>query len=359
MLKNSRKATKNFDFALTAVTSKDASGECTIEGYANTSTKDRVGDVVLPTAFEKSLPTYLKNPILLENHDWNKIAGRVIDAQITDKGLYIKARISDAREDLKTMVREKCLSTFSIGYNETDSDYDDATKTKFIKDLELLEISVVSVPANTEASFTVIDGKKDETPAETADGKSTASEDVSAQDLKSFIDAVNEAVGDEVTNEDVIALCDFYLTEGKEMGKKLDRKQLIEALRASVKSASASAKKDAGAADAGKTDAGKTDAGKADAPGAGQPADSGDAMKEISAKLDAIAQALAQLIEMENSEDTGEAPAAGGKPADSSTPPEGGKSADGEKSIDEMSEDELVALESELDAQLDELDDEQ
>lgn len=143
------------------------------------------------------------------------------------------------------------------------------------------------------------------------------------------------------------------------MGKKLDRKQLIEALRASVKSASASAKKDAGAADAGKTDAGKTDAGKADAPGAGQPADSGDAMKEISAKLDAIAQALAQLIEMENSEDTGEAPAAGGKPADSSTPPEGGKSADGEKSIDEMSEDELVALESELDAQLDELDDEQ
>src|SRR3990170_2044149 len=84
-----------FDFIIKMLVAKDASGEVVIEGYANTATKDRVGDVVLPKAFEKSLPTYLKNPVLLENHDWEKVAGRVISAQITDKGLYIKARISD------------------------------------------------------------------------------------------------------------------------------------------------------------------------------------------------------------------------------------------------------------------------
>ena len=41
----------------------DASGKMVIKGFANTSDKDRVGDVVLPSAFEKSLAEYLENPV--------------------------------------------------------------------------------------------------------------------------------------------------------------------------------------------------------------------------------------------------------------------------------------------------------
>lgn len=166
--------TKRFDVTLKEATvTKAADGDCIIEGYANTSTKDRVGDVVLPQAFEKSLKTYMNNPVLLANHDWNDPCGVVLSTEITDKGLWIKARISNTRDDIKTLIREGCLRTFSIGYNEVTADYDEASKTKYIKELELLEISVVTVPANTEAMFTTAEVKQElEAAAKTEDEKS-------------------------------------------------------------------------------------------------------------------------------------------------------------------------------------------
>ena len=53
--------------------SKDASGKMVIKGYANTADRDRVGDVVLPSAFEKTLPEYMENPVVLFQHNWDKI----------------------------------------------------------------------------------------------------------------------------------------------------------------------------------------------------------------------------------------------------------------------------------------------
>lgn len=367
MQKNSRAAKKQLDFAFTVISVKDAGDECVVAGYANTSTKDRVGDVVLPSAFAKSLPTYLKNPILLENHNWDKIAGRTQSAEITDKGLYIEARVSDARPDLKTMVREGCLSTFSIGYNETDSDYDEATKTKIIKDLELLEISIVSVPANTEASFQVVDTKKPDAPAgeaqksvceacgeEMKDGKCAKcmADGKSVESLESFLIAVKSAVGEELGDENVIALCDFYLKEGK-TDMKLTRKQLIEALRASIKSAQAPAP--APAAEQ------KPDAGKADPAAEQKPAEGSEApawAKELSSKLDAIAQACAQLLEGDQKPEGEAKPEGEQKPEDGkAVAPAAVTPTDGEKALEDMSDDEIAALEAEIDGQLEDLED--
>jgi len=140
---------------------KDAKGLMIIEGFANTSDKDRVGDVVLPSAFAKSLPEYMENPILLYQHDWDKLIGNVIESKIIDnddegrKGLWVKAAVSNAKDvnDVRTKIQEGSLKTFSIGYNEIDSDWDKETSTNIIQDLELLEISIVTVPANPFAKF--------------------------------------------------------------------------------------------------------------------------------------------------------------------------------------------------------------
>lgn len=208
-------ATKTFDFEITSVTKNAKSAECIIEGYANTSSKDRVGDVVIPTAFQKSLPTYLKNPVLLVNHDWADIAGVVKEAKITDKGLYIQARVSDTREDLKMLIREGCLRTFSIGYNEIDADIDESTKTKYVKELELLEISVVSVPANTEAMFTAVDATKTEE---------------AQKNLKDFITMVKSVVGMELGDGLLLNIIDYFnVSKGKEV---MTKEELIKALQA-------------------------------------------------------------------------------------------------------------------------------
>lgn len=277
------------DFTVTAISKKDASGECIIEGYANTSTKDRVGDVVLPSAFEKSLPTYLKNPIILANHDWNDPCGKALEARITDKGLYIKARISDTRADIKTLINEGCLSTFSIGYNEVDADFDDQTNTKYVKELELLEISVVTVPANTEASFTLAQAKTEEPTAEKPAEDAAKSAPIrTAKQLKDFIDVVKSAAGNELTGTQVIAICDYFNNTKDEI---MTREQLIAALKAK----SAVLPTTASAADAAKKD----DA----APAESQSADPAEFMKQVMAKLDAIGQALAQMMEAKPAEE--------------------------------------------------------
>jgi hypothetical protein len=140
---------------------KNADGQITIEGFANTADKDRVGDVVLPSAFSKTMDEYMDNPVLLYQHDWDKVIGHVVEFKIVDdenetkQGLWVKAVISSAKDvdDVRTKIREGSLKTFSIGYNELDADYDNDTDTNIVKELELLEISVVTIPANPFSKF--------------------------------------------------------------------------------------------------------------------------------------------------------------------------------------------------------------
>lgn len=127
-----------------------------VEGFANTTTKDRVGDVVLEEAWTKGgLDNYLKNPIILAYHKYDAPIGKTIEYSVNNQGLHIVAKISKAAGDVYDLVRDGVLKTFSIGFMVKDADYDTNTDIFVIKDLELHEISVVSVPANADSTFSV------------------------------------------------------------------------------------------------------------------------------------------------------------------------------------------------------------
>jgi HK97 family phage prohead protease/HK97 family phage major capsid protein len=126
-----------------------------IEGYANTTNVDRSGDVIPKTVWEAGLQNYLKNPIILAYHDHDEPVGRMVDYRIEDKGLFIKARISAAAEDVFNLVKDGVLTAFSVGFIIKDATYDKTTDLFVIKELELLEISVVSVPANQDSTFSL------------------------------------------------------------------------------------------------------------------------------------------------------------------------------------------------------------
>lgn len=127
-----------------------------IRGYASTVDTDRSGDVIESNAWRKGgLDNYQNNPILLFNHDYNKPIGKATALTITEKGLEIEGKISKSAGHIADMVKEGILSAFSVGFRVKDADWMDETEGYRIKDAELFEVSVVSVPANQGAIFSV------------------------------------------------------------------------------------------------------------------------------------------------------------------------------------------------------------
>jgi HK97 family phage prohead protease/HK97 family phage major capsid protein len=133
-----------------------------IEGYASTNDVDRHGDIVPTSVWEAGMKNYLKNPVILAYHDHSEPAGRMVEHRIDEKGLWVKARISAAAEDVFNLVKDGVLTAFSIGFRIVDAEYNSAAELFVVKELELHEISVVSVPANQNTLFSLSKSFKDD-----------------------------------------------------------------------------------------------------------------------------------------------------------------------------------------------------
>lgn len=128
-----------------------------IEGMASTVDKDRAGDVVEATAWTKSggLNNFLSNPVILFNHNPNEPIGKAVLVETNDKGLKLKAKISKSAGKVAELIKDGVLGAFSVGFMVKDADYDSKTGIYVIKEAELLETSVVSVPCNQAATFSI------------------------------------------------------------------------------------------------------------------------------------------------------------------------------------------------------------
>jgi HK97 family phage prohead protease/HK97 family phage major capsid protein len=154
--------TQQFTKDMPLPTSSETIDSINIEGYANTTTVDRVGDVIPMTAWVKALDNYLKNPIILAYHEDCEPIGRMVDHRVDEKGLWVKARISAAAEDVFNLIKDGVLTAFSVGFIVKDAVYDAVTDLFIIKELELLEISVVAVPCNQDSTFSLSKSFDDE-----------------------------------------------------------------------------------------------------------------------------------------------------------------------------------------------------
>jgi len=131
-------------------------GGIDIKGSASTNALDRAGDIIEADAWTKGgLENFKQNPILLFNHDYNKPIGKATGLQVTENGLEITGRISKAAGEIKDLVKDGVLGAFSVGFRVKDADYMTETDGYKIKDAELFEVSVVSVPCNQGATFSV------------------------------------------------------------------------------------------------------------------------------------------------------------------------------------------------------------
>jgi len=163
----------------------------TIEGYASTDDVDRQGDIVPASVWKKGIQNYLKNPVILAYHNHSEPVGRMVDHRVDSKGLWVKARISSAADEVFNLVKDGILTAFSIGFRIVDAEYDAAKELFVVKELELHEISVVSVPANQNTLFSL--SKAFDTAEEFKSFKQQfAPESDSAKGLESSTEAIGE-----------------------------------------------------------------------------------------------------------------------------------------------------------------------
>ncbi len=157
MVDKNKVFTLNSTFTVKSLPSEedDTAEVVEIEGYASTNEVDRQGDVVPTGVWEKGLGNYLKNPIILAYHDHSNPVGRMVDHKIDNKGLWIKAAVSNAAESVYKLVKSGVLTAFSIGFRIVDAEYNSAAEVFVVKELELHEISIVSVPANQNTLFSL------------------------------------------------------------------------------------------------------------------------------------------------------------------------------------------------------------
>lgn len=148
------KVYSHFNVAEKAMDDNSTDESIYITGYANTVAKDRYGDVIPSSAWnDAALLNYKKNPIILAYHDHEEPIGICTELMPDEKGLKITAKISTAAKEVYQLIKEGVLRCFSVGFIVKDAAYDQVTDIFVIKELELLEVSVVSVPANQDSVF--------------------------------------------------------------------------------------------------------------------------------------------------------------------------------------------------------------
>lgn len=132
-------------------------GSVMIRGMASTADFDRAGDSISHEAWTKGgLANFEKNPIILFNHDYDRPIGRATGLKVTPNGLELECKISkSAPGNVAELVKDGVLGAFSVGFRVKDADYIKETDGLMIKDAELFEVSVVSVPCNQAATFSL------------------------------------------------------------------------------------------------------------------------------------------------------------------------------------------------------------
>jgi len=136
----------------------EKAGEKTYRFLASTSTVDRQGDSVDQSGWE--LKNFMANPVILWAHNYGELPlGKVINLTISDKGLEAEIVFADAdanpkAQQVKKLIDEGILNAVSVGFIPKERNGNIITRA------ELLEISIVPVPANQEALTLAFENKE-------------------------------------------------------------------------------------------------------------------------------------------------------------------------------------------------------
>ena len=140
---------KTLDFALEV---KEIGEDGTFSGYgAVFGNEDSYNEIILPGAFKKSLKK--KMPVMLWMHRSEHPIGVFTLVKEDDHGLWVEGKLllkSDVPEADKAyaLLKNKIITGMSIGFSCTVWEWDENKNVRYLKEIDLWEVSLVTFPAN-------------------------------------------------------------------------------------------------------------------------------------------------------------------------------------------------------------------
>lgn len=140
---------------------KSLDEEGVFEGYASTfGNRDLGGDIVEPGAFSKSLAARGARGVkMLLDHDPRQRIGAWTDLKEDTSGLFVKGRLFMEKQigrDTHVDLKGGALDKMSIGYRTKQSTDDGRRRARLLKEVDLLEISLVPFAMNESANVTAV-----------------------------------------------------------------------------------------------------------------------------------------------------------------------------------------------------------
>jgi len=118
----------------------------------STPTIDRMGDTIDPMGWD--LSNFNKNPIALFNHSYDMPIGKWANVRVENNQLIGDLELaapgtSELVDTVRSLVEQRILSAVSVGFGAIEYEFGDSGIE--FKKQELMECSLVSVPANPQA----------------------------------------------------------------------------------------------------------------------------------------------------------------------------------------------------------------
>ncbi|MBN8511561.1 MAG: HK97 family phage prohead protease [Rickettsiales bacterium] len=124
-----------------------------IAGYASVfDVADSQNDIVAKGAFKN---TSHRDVRLLWQHDITKPIGVITSLEEDEYGLKMEAEINNSTSlgaEVSSLIKQKAVSGLSVGFSIKSSNYN-KLGNRIIEEVELMEISVVTFPANSMAEI--------------------------------------------------------------------------------------------------------------------------------------------------------------------------------------------------------------
>lgn len=153
---------RDFDLSVKAVSDDGA-----FSGYGSVfGTVDSYREVVAPGAFAKSLADIKAKgrpvPVLWQHRSGEPIG--VYDGLAEDShGLKVEGRLLTGQvaraTEAHALMKAGAVSGLSIGYYVRDDSFDEKSRVRTLKQLDLVEVSLVTFPANDDARVDAIKSK--------------------------------------------------------------------------------------------------------------------------------------------------------------------------------------------------------